>query len=62
MSMITGFNLFLTFQFPALCNSYMCLLTYMAEIYPEKVCQLPEHLLKTVLASEEMGLAQYPLN
>ena len=47
-------------QFPALCTAYMRLVTYLAEIYPHKVCQLPEDLLKTLSASIELGLVKYP--
>ena len=39
---------------------YMRMVTYIGEIYPEKVCALPEQLFKNLMASIEFGLASYP--
>ncbi|ELU09303.1 hypothetical protein CAPTEDRAFT_151878 [Capitella teleta] len=44
-------------KFPALCSSYMRLTVYLAEIYPHKVCELPEDLLRTLFTSVDLGLA-----
>jgi hypothetical protein len=35
----------------------MRLITYIAEIYPEKIDKLPEQLLKSLYASVEIGMA-----
>lgn len=43
-------------KFPALCLNFMRLVTYMAEMYAEKVCQLPDELLQNLLAAIEYGL------
>lgn len=38
---------------------YFKLVTIIAEVFPEKLIALPENLLKTLLASVEMGLTDY---
>jgi len=47
-------------QFPSLCNQYYKLITFMCEIFPEKIPQLPEDLFKSLMVSLELGLTSYP--
>ncbi|XP_056292656.1 exportin-4-like isoform X1 [Pseudoliparis swirei] len=43
-------------KFPSLCNQYYKLITFMCEIFPEKIPQLPEDLFKSLMVSLELGL------
>uniref|UniRef100_A0A3Q1FFE6 Exportin-4 n=1 Tax=Acanthochromis polyacanthus TaxID=80966 RepID=A0A3Q1FFE6_9TELE len=44
------------FQFPSLCNQYYKLITFICEIFPEKIPQLPEDLFKSLMFSLELGM------
>ncbi|PNF16845.1 hypothetical protein B7P43_G16786 [Cryptotermes secundus] len=46
-------------KFPSLCTQYFKMITFVCEIYPDKVCQLPMGLLKNLLSSIELGLTTY---
>ncbi|XP_067013326.2 exportin-4 isoform X2 [Anabrus simplex] len=46
-------------KFPSLCLQYFKMITFVCEIYPEKVCQLPLDLLKILLGSIELGLSNF---
>lgn len=46
----------LCFQFPSLCNQYYKLITFICEIFPEKIPQLPEELFKSLMYSLELGM------
>jgi hypothetical protein len=46
-------------KFPALCIQYFKMITFVCEIYPDKVCQLPVDLLKNLLSSIELGLTTF---
>ncbi|KAG7176057.1 Exportin-4-like [Homarus americanus] len=46
-------------RLPTLCSHYFKMVTFIAEIYPSKVCQLPEDLMKNLLASIELGLTSF---
>ncbi|CAH1799119.1 unnamed protein product, partial [Owenia fusiformis] len=46
-------------KFPALCSQYFKLITYVGEIYPEKMCNLPEQLHKNLMASLELGFTSF---
>jgi hypothetical protein len=48
------------FQFPSLCNQYYKLITFICEIFPEKIPQLPEELFKSLMFSLELGMTSYP--
>ncbi len=50
---------FFAFQFPALCAAYYRVITYIGEIYPEKVCTVSTDLFKSMMASVEIGLSSY---
>ena len=43
-------------------NQYYNLLTFICEIFPEKIPQLPEDLFKSLMYSLELGMTSYPLN
>lgn len=47
-------------QFPSLCHGYMRLVAYITEVHPDKVCQLPDPLLKAMMESVETALVSYP--
>lgn len=47
-------------QFPSLCNQYYKLITFICEIFPEKIPQLPEDLFKSLMFSLELGMTSYP--
>ena len=47
-------------QFPSLCNQYYKLITFICEIFPEKIPQLPEELFKSLMFSLELGMTAYP--
>uniref|UniRef100_A0A2K5PNK4 Exportin-4 n=1 Tax=Cebus imitator TaxID=2715852 RepID=A0A2K5PNK4_CEBIM len=49
-------------KFPTLCNQYYKLITFICEIFPEKIPQLPEDLFKSLMYSLELGMTSYPLN
>ncbi|XP_063862647.1 exportin-4-like [Scylla paramamosain] len=46
-------------KLPSLCSQYFKMVTFIAEIYPSKVCMLPEELMKNLLASIELGLTSF---
>ncbi|XP_074663144.1 exportin-4-like [Tubulanus polymorphus] len=46
-------------KFPKLCNEYFKLLAYMAEIYPAKLCALPDNLCQFLMASIQKGLIEH---
>ncbi|XP_002740804.1 exportin-4-like [Saccoglossus kowalevskii] len=48
-------------KFPTLCSQYYKLISFICEIYPEKICQLPEQLFKSLLGSIELGLTSFGL-
>lgn len=56
-----GFNPVFAVQFPSLCNQYYKLITFICEIFPEKIPQLPEDLFKSLMFSLELGMTSYPL-
>uniref|UniRef100_A0A8C1SW67 Exportin-4 n=1 Tax=Cyprinus carpio TaxID=7962 RepID=A0A8C1SW67_CYPCA len=43
-------------KFPSLCNQYYKLVTFICEIFPEKIPQLPEELFKSLMCSLELGM------
>ncbi|XP_036152455.1 exportin-4 isoform X1 [Myotis myotis] len=43
-------------KFPTLCNQYYKLITFICEIFPEKIPQLPEDLFKSLMCSLELGM------
>uniref|UniRef100_A0A8D2D5N7 Exportin-4 n=1 Tax=Sciurus vulgaris TaxID=55149 RepID=A0A8D2D5N7_SCIVU len=43
-------------KFPTLCNQYYKLITFICEIFPEKIPQLPEDLFKSLMYSLELGM------
>uniref|UniRef100_A0A4W3H4C1 Exportin-4 n=1 Tax=Callorhinchus milii TaxID=7868 RepID=A0A4W3H4C1_CALMI len=47
-------------KFPSLCNQYYKLITFICEIFPEKIPQLPEDLFKSLMYSLELGMTSYP--
>ncbi|TNN44340.1 Exportin-4 [Liparis tanakae] len=47
-------------KFPSLCNQYYKLITFICEIFPEKIPQLPEDLFKSLMFSLELGMTSYP--
>uniref|UniRef100_A0A8C2NUP6 Exportin-4 n=1 Tax=Capra hircus TaxID=9925 RepID=A0A8C2NUP6_CAPHI len=49
------------YGFPTLCNQYYKLITFICEIFPEKIPQLPEDLFKSLMYSLELGMTSYPL-
>ncbi|XP_065487667.1 exportin-4 isoform X2 [Caloenas nicobarica] len=44
-------------KFPSLCNQYYKLITFICEIFPEKIPQLPEDLFKSLMYSLELGMS-----
>lgn len=44
------------FKYPPLCLEYFKFSVRLSEMYPEKICQLPERLLRSMLYSVELGL------
>jgi len=46
-------------MFPALCMKFYKLLYYLSDTFPEKILQLPEPLLKTVLHAIELGCTSF---
>ncbi|MGH0148689.1 UNVERIFIED_CONTAM: hypothetical protein FKN15_053632 [Acipenser sinensis] len=48
-------------KFPSLCNQYYKLITFICEIFPEKIPQLPDDLFKSLMFSLELGMTSYPL-
>ena len=55
-------NIYFLFQFPSLCSQYFKLITFLAEINPEKFASIPHELFKNLMASIELGLNAYPFN
>ncbi|KAK1169631.1 exportin-4 [Acipenser oxyrinchus oxyrinchus] len=43
-------------KFPSLCNQYYKLITFICEIFPEKIPQLPDDLFKSLMFSLELGM------
>ncbi|KAM8857681.1 exportin-4 isoform 1-T1 [Synchiropus picturatus] len=43
-------------KFPSLCNQYYKLITFICEIFPEKIPLLPEELFKSLMFSLELGI------
>ncbi|XP_064473290.1 exportin-4-like [Ornithodoros turicata] len=46
-------------KFPSLCLQYFKLVTLIGEIYPNKICQLPENLFQNLMSSIQIGLTQF---
>ena len=46
-------------RFPSLCADYFKMVTFICEVYPEKICDLPENLFKNLLGSLEAGLSAF---
>ncbi|XP_018907814.2 exportin-4 isoform X3 [Bemisia tabaci] len=46
-------------RFPTLCQKYYKLITNIAELHPQKICEQPEHMLKNILASIELGMTMF---
>lgn len=46
-------------KYPTLCAQYYRLIVLISDIYPEKICNLPETLLHQLLESVKLGLAQF---
>lgn len=46
-------------KFPSLCLQYFKLITFLAEIHPEKFCQLPPGLFENIVASIKLGLTSF---
>lgn len=46
-------------KYPTLCAQYYRLIVLINDIYPEKICNLPEDLLRQLLQSVELGLTQF---
>ncbi|KAB7501683.1 Exportin-4 [Armadillidium nasatum] len=60
-----GLNIIMPFisrdllRLPTLCSQYFKMVTFIAEIYPSKICELNEELLNNLLASIELGLTTF---
>lgn len=46
-------------SYPSLCSQYFKLVTFLCEIYPEKVQELPENILSAFFTSLQLGLNSY---
>lgn len=46
-------------KYPELCAQYYRLIVLINDIYPEKICNLPEALLQQLLGSVKLGLSQF---
>ncbi|KAF0299698.1 Exportin-4 [Amphibalanus amphitrite] len=46
-------------RFPALCSRYFKLITFLCEITPTRILELPESLLDNLLSSVRLGLTEY---
>lgn len=46
-------------KYPDLCAQYYRLIVLITDIYPEKICSLPETLLHQLLESVKLGLSQF---
>lgn len=46
-------------KYPSLCMQYYRLILLINDIYPEKISNLPENLLRQLLSSVELGLTQF---
>lgn len=46
-------------KYPALCTQYYKMITFVNEIYPQKVTQLPEDLFQKLIASIELGFTHF---
>lgn len=41
-------------KLPSLCSQYFKMVTFIAEIYPSKVCMLPEELMKVITVGSQV--------
>lgn len=46
-------------KFPSLCLQYFKLVTLIGDIYPNKICQLPDNLFQSLMSSIQLGLTQF---
>lgn len=46
-------------KYPVLCTQYYKMITFVNEIYPQKVTQLPEDLFRKLIAYVELGLTHF---
>uniref|UniRef100_A0A1B6DRC6 Exportin-4 n=2 Tax=Clastoptera arizonana TaxID=38151 RepID=A0A1B6DRC6_9HEMI len=46
-------------KFPSLCLQYFKMITFVCEMYPEKICQQPIELFKSILMTLELGLTTF---
>ncbi|CAN0300704.1 unnamed protein product [Lampetra fluviatilis] len=46
-------------KFPSLCNHYFKLITFICELFPEKIAALPEELFKSFMLSLELGITAF---
>ncbi|XP_022081901.1 exportin-4-like isoform X2 [Acanthaster planci] len=46
-------------KFPILCSEYFKLITFICELFPDKICLLAESLFNNFMASLEVGLTEY---
>lgn len=46
-------------KYPSLCTQYYRLLVLINDIYPEKICNLPADMLRTLLHTIELGLVNF---
>lgn len=46
-------------KFPSLCLQYFKMITFVCEMYPEKICQQSLDLLKSILITIELGLTAF---
>uniref|UniRef100_UPI00358FA5D2 exportin-4 isoform X2 n=1 Tax=Myxine glutinosa TaxID=7769 RepID=UPI00358FA5D2 len=46
-------------KFPSLCSQFFKLITFMCELFPEKIASLPEELFKSFMVSLELGLTTF---
>ncbi|GLH05442.1 Uncharacterized protein GBIM_11043 [Gryllus bimaculatus] len=46
-------------KFPSLCLQYFKMVTFVCEIYPQKVASLPNEMIKVLLGSIELGITQF---
>ncbi|XP_038078024.1 exportin-4-like isoform X2 [Patiria miniata] len=46
-------------KFPILCSEYFKLITFICELFPDKICLLAESLFTNFMASLEVGLSEY---
>ncbi|GAB6027178.1 hypothetical protein CHUAL_013931 [Chamberlinius hualienensis] len=46
-------------HFPKLCSQYFKLVTLICELHPERVCHLPENLLRNLIASIQLAFTRF---